>query len=350
MEIRIPSFPRFPRSDDLVRSRMPGIFVLAVLSAVMPCAALNAQTTPSPTQPAVTSGTPAPVARTSGPLTLAQKSVMPGVGINDYVGAETCKLCHVPESEGLHANPHWKMELEGKKDTTGAATCEDCHGPGKAHVESGGDKTKLFQFSIAPAKESDKRCLTCHQLDGHHDNFLRSAHSEGQVGCLGCHSIHATKTPTGLLKAATPTLCYTCHTDIRGQFSRPMHHRVNEGLLKCTDCHNPHGATLDKLLRTASTGDAICTKCHTEKMGPFTFEHPPVKIEGCVACHTPHGSQNPRLLNRSNVNTICLQCHTDSTFTAPAAPSFHNQAVQYQACTVCHTSIHGSNFNPFFFK
>jgi predicted CXXCH cytochrome family protein len=85
-------------------------------------------------------------------------------------------------------------------------------------------------------------------------------------------------------------------------------------------------------------------------MGPFTFEHPPVKVEGCVACHTPHGSQNPRLLNRSNVNTICLQCHTDSTFTAPAAPSFHNQAVQYQACTVCHTSIHGSNFNPFFFK
>ena len=27
-------------------------------------------------------------------------------------------------------------------------------------------------------------------------------------------------------------------------------------------------------------------------------------------------------------------------------PSFHNQATKYQACTLCHTQIHGSNFDP----
>ncbi len=85
-------------------------------------------------------------------------------------------------------------------------------------------------------------------------------------------------------------------------------------------------------------------KCHTETAGPFVFEHPAVKVEGCTSCHSPHGSQNARLLAKSNVNTLCLQCHTvNDNFSAPEIPSFHNQAVQYQACTICHTQIHGSN-------
>lgn len=286
----------------------------------------------------------------SPPLAASQTAPMQAVHGNDYVGAETCKMCHAPEADGLHANPHWKLELQGKRGGAPAATCEGCHGPGQAHVDGGGDKTKIFRFGTASVKDADKQCLTCHQTGGSHDEYLRSAHAQGKVGCLGCHSVHAAKEPVGLLKAAQPTLCYTCHTDIRGQFSKPIHHKVNEGLLKCTDCHSPHGGTQDKLLKTTATNDAVCTKCHTEKMGPFTFEHPPVKIEGCASCHVPHGSANARLLNRSNVNTLCIQCHTDSLSTAPSAPSFHNQAIQYQACTTCHVSLHGSNFDRYFFK
>ena len=75
----------------------------------------------------------------------------------------------------------------------------------------------------------------------------------------------------------------------------------------------------------------MCVKCHTETAGPFVFEHPPVKTEGCVSCHLPHGGYNARLLTKSNVNTLCLQCHTvNDNFTAPGIPSFHNQAVQYR--------------------
>ncbi len=344
MDIKDPSINRDPRRVSSLRPRTMIMIVLAGL-AITYSSSLNAQA-----PPAASSGAAQTATVQAESLTSTQKSEMPAVHESEYVGAETCKLCHVPQSDGLHANPHWKLEIKGKHETSEPATCEGCHGPGKAHVDSGGDKAKIFRFTIAPSKEADKRCLSCHQLDGDHDNFLRSAHSEGKVGCLGCHSMHAPKEQVGLLKAAQPTLCYTCHTDIRGQFSKPMHHKVNEGLLKCSDCHSPHGSTQDKLLRTANTGDAICIKCHTEKMGPFTFEHPPMKTEGCVFCHAPHGSPNPRLLNRGNVNTICLQCHTDSSFTAPTEPSFHNQAVQYQACTTCHVSLHGSNFNRFFFK
>jgi hypothetical protein len=57
------------------------------------------------------------------------------------------------------------------------------------------------------------------------------------------------------------------------------------------------------------------------------------------------------LLKRAQVNLLCLECHTltiDSA--APGTPSFHNQAQKYQACTMCHTQIHGSNFDKTFFK
>jgi predicted CXXCH cytochrome family protein len=66
-----------------------------------------------------------------------------------------------------------------------------------------------------------------------------------------------------------------------------------------------------------------------------------------------HGSTNPRLLKRSQVNLLCLECHTltqDEAGAAPGIPSFHNQTQKYQACTMCHVQIHGSNFDQVFFK
>jgi DmsE family decaheme c-type cytochrome len=265
----------------------------------------------------------------------------------DFVGAEVCATCHEEQSKKFGDNPHSKLALEHGK--TGV-TCESCHGAGKAHVDSGGDVTKIFNPAKATAKEVDDKCLTCHL--GKHANFERSAHGEGNVSCLGCHSVHASGEGTEhLLKAAQPTLCFQCHTDIKPQFSMPFHHKVNEGLMTCSDCHDPHGTFDKKNLKSATQQDAVCTKCHTETAGPFVYEHNVVKTEGCVACHFPHGGPNPRLLNRANVNTVCLQCHTPSTnFTTGAMPTFHNQTVQYQACTICHTSIHGSNTSSIFFN
>jgi DmsE family decaheme c-type cytochrome len=132
-------------------------------------------------------------------------------------------------------------------------------------------------------------------------------------------------------------------------------HKVDVGLIECSDCHNPHGTFRDRQLREADGGMEICTKCHSDKMGPFTFEHMPVKQDGCSSCHTPHGSTNIRLLRVSNVNLLCLQCHSPVTgryarSSPPETPTFHNQATKYTACTMCHTQIHGSNFDEFFFR
>jgi DmsE family decaheme c-type cytochrome len=133
---------------------------------------------------------------------------------------------------------------------------------------------------------------------------------------------------------------------------RPFHHRVQEGLLVCSDCHNEHGTFQPKMLRTSANQDQVCFKCHTDKQGPFVYEHVPVKTEGCTICHFPHGSNNPHMLKRAQVNQLCLECHTTGGVMGAPGPigPAHNQAQKYQACTLCHTQIHGSNTSAVFFR
>jgi DmsE family decaheme c-type cytochrome len=175
-----------------------------------------------------------------------------------------------------------------------------------------------------------------------------SAHASSDVGCLDCHSPHNAKEPEHLLVRAQPNLCYGCHASAKADFAKPYHHRVDEGLVQCSDCHNVHGTTTLRQVRAIPSGDVVCVKCHVDKEGPFVYEHVPVKAEGCNSCHTPHGSTNPRLLRVSQVSLLCLQCHSFPS-QGPAGPS-HNQSTKYQACTMCHAAIHGSNASNVFFR
>ncbi len=266
-----------------------------------------------------------------------------------YVGAETCKTCHEDIYNAWEKTPHWKTTLNKEPSHQG---CEGCHGPGADHVAGGGDKTKIYVFEDHSREQTSARCLTCHGEAHEQSHFAESAHSSSDVGCLDCHSPHHAKEKQRLLVQSQPQLCYGCHTSAKADFAKPFHHRVNEGLVQCNDCHNPHGTATVRQLRTLPSGDAVCYKCHVDKQGPFVYEHVPVKTEGCSICHTPHGSTNPRLLKVNLVNMLCLQCHTFSTTLTAGGPigPTHNQSAKYQACTMCHTQIHGSNFSSVFFK
>jgi len=266
-----------------------------------------------------------------------------------YVGADTCKTCHEEIYQGLQKTRHWDSILKSKGGAE-AHSCEACHGPGGAHAEDA-DPKKIFSFKTATAKEINQRCLECHSSGKDHMNFSRSAHSENNLSCLSCHSSHKGMTNQFLLIKAQPALCYSCHLKIKPQFNMPFHHRVEEGLIQCSDCHNSHGGFVGKQLRSAAARDSVCFTCHADKQGPFVFEHQGVKTEGCESCHSPHGSPNPRLLKTSNLNILCLKCHTPSSFSsASGTPDFHNQAAQFQACTTCHVQIHGSNFDRHLLK
>lgn len=284
-----------------------------------------------------------------------------------YAGAAACRSCHTERTHSFQANPHAAagavLAAERQAGRPPVVGCEACHGPGQAHVTAmeaaGGSDAAVAAGlrqhpigSFAPGSAAvldSQPCLGCHQGRRETEHFAHSAHADNKVVCLSCHSIHAARTVRTLLRAAQPALCYQCHVAQKAQFNLPFHHRVNEGLVRCSDCHNPHGSFIPTQLRTAAAQDQVCFTCHEDKQGPFVFEHEPVKTEGCLDCHSPHGSPNPHLLTVANVNQLCLQCHTASSFSgAPGTPSFHNQATQFQACTLCHTQIHGSNLDPAF--
>jgi len=330
------------RKPNIVR---PGAAVLVVLLAVACSAVAKRQDSKGDSAKAQASQ---PGAKEKDKGAVAESGAQAKEDPSQYVGAETCATCHEDVAQGYEKGPHWKTTLNHQGPQWQG--CEACHGPGKAHAESA-DPDKIIRFPGLSREESSKRCLKCHEFGQEHANFLRSEHVKNNVGCIDCHSIHAPKIQEKLLKAPQPQLCYSCHKDVRPEFSKPFHHKVNEGLINCSNCHNQHGGFLTRQLRTTAAQDQVCFNCHTDKAGPFAFEHAPAKTEGCVACHSPHGSSNPRLLRRSNVNLLCLECHTFTVDSAaPAIPSFHNQAQKYQACTMCHAAIHGSNSDHFFFK
>lgn len=325
------------------------------------------------------------VATSAGGPSHASASTNP----DDYTGNEACKKCHEDEFSRFSGTPHAHM-AESRFKSDMKQGCENCHGPGKAHVmaetkrkdamEMGQevpdyDASLIVSFKNKPAKEVSNTCLQCHAKNvEQHGNFRRGEHWRNDVGCTDCHEPHGMPLPhdrlgsqtlvetatehkrdwgaQAMLRESEPQLCIRCHNEMRAQFTQPFRHRVLEGEMTCSDCHNAHGGFESKQARLATGNDQVCMKCHTDKQGPFTFEHAPLKTEGCASCHTPHGSSNPRMLRRADVAQLCLECHTDTQgIGAPNTPSFHNLAQEkWRNCTTCHVMIHGSMSHPLYFR
>jgi DmsE family decaheme c-type cytochrome len=267
---------------------------------------------------------------------------------------QDCAACHEDLVKAFNINTHDILEKSPSYKV--ANPCESCHGPGKAHIEGGGDKTKIVTFKgKSTAGIYNQQCLTCHKKDHAVTGFNASTHARQGLFCADCHSIHKPAPLTRSLKDRASNLCMSCHTLQRAQFSKPFHHRVKENAMECTDCHQPHSGIDAKQVSKSFSGQEVCFKCHSEKQGPFVFEHPAINLRGCQGCHEPHGSNNPKLLNRSAMTALCLECHSRSltakTVITSQPPSFHNlNSPTYQNCTTCHVMIHGSNFDRLFFK
>src|SRR5512136_955831 len=130
----------------------------------------------------------------------------------DYAGQDTCLGCHEDKAAAAKSGPH--AVAFNPKTPAAKAGCESCHGPGKAHAEAGGDKTKISQFSKMAASDVSAQCTTCHDRKTH-ALWAGSQHDTRNVGCTSCHSIHAPKSESAHLKAANQSeLCGTCHRAI----------------------------------------------------------------------------------------------------------------------------------------
>ena len=260
-----------------------------------------------------------------------------------YVGTDTCIACHEEQLPSYEAGPHGRSA--DPRAPAARQGCESCHGPGERHIDDPSDDTTLKKFAKMAPRDVSATCVTCH-AGGSHAAWQGSPHDTRSLSCVTCHSIHSPQSPAAHLKAAEEVeLCSTCHRVQANKLKRVSHMPVQEGKMQCSSCHNPHGSTNVKQLRVGNWITESCVSCHTEKRGPFLFEHAAGR-ESCVSCHDPHGSSNDRLLV-AKVPMLCQRCHIG---TRHPSTMYDNLAVETKTvrsigrgCVNCHSQVHGSN-------
>jgi DmsE family decaheme c-type cytochrome len=290
-------------------------------------------------------------------LALAGQGPGPAQTGQGYAGSKACMTeCHIKEGRAFAETSKGKLFLEHPRTDLERKGCEGCHGPGAKHIESGGDDlsgmTTFGKKSKTPVAERNAFCLQCHEKTARM-LWQGSSHESRDVACTSCHSVMQNASETGSL--AKPTVlqtCGQCHAKQKAAALRSTHMPLGEVKLECTSCHNPHGSANPKLLLASSTNEA-CYTCHSEKRGPFLWEHAPV-VENCANCHDPHGSNHEKMLKLSRPR-LCQQCHqgtghpqqpratvTSSTGVVSALPA-DIQFLMNRQCSNCHFNIHGSN-------
>jgi DmsE family decaheme c-type cytochrome len=197
---------------------------------------------------------------------------------------------------------------------------------------------------MAP-RDASGQCMTCHNR-GAHAAWEGSAHDARQLSCTTCHSVHHFKSAEGQLTSKDQlTLCATCHRDKVAKADRSGHMPLREGKLECTSCHNPHGSQNNvRLLKTGTSVTEFCATCHTDKRGPFLYEHAPVR-ENCATCHDPHGSSNERMLV-AKMPILCQRCHIHTRHPSTIYDNLvvnTSNRLYARSCVTCHANIHGSN-------
>jgi DmsE family decaheme c-type cytochrome len=273
----------------------------------------------------------------------SQQATQPAGASGEYAGEETCLTCHAEQTAGYHNTDHGIAD--NPRTPRAKMGCESCHGPGKAHADAGGDPQLIQNPPKMEPREASDTCLTCHTR-GAHAAWEGSVHDVRQLACSTCHSIHAFKSEKAQLKTRDELeLCATCHRDKVAKLDRSGHMPLREGKMECSSCHNPHGSQNNvRLLRAGNSISESCATCHTDKRGPFLFEHAPVR-ENCATCHDPHGSMNERMLVAKQP-LLCQRCHIHTRHPSTIYDNLvvnTSNRLYARSCATCHSNVHGSN-------
>lgn len=299
---------------------------------------------------------------------LASPALLPGAGdelsAQDKVHvSEVCMDCHEEHQLSLVYTPHQILLEDMDKQ---AIACTDCHPGPEGHWDDDPEEYGMTNPAKLDAWGQAQLCGQCH-TNSHQQNMMeRNVHLNNDVGCIDCHALHipdGAAAPygggqnlethyTGLLKTNETDLCLSCHINVRGQFAKPTHHPVDEGAVRCSDCHM--SIENRQTLLTFEGTNASCFNCHNEFQMPFPFPHQAtvdwsVQEGACLSCHEAHGANLPRLLKQPYEGPhfqLCSQCHS--------VPR-HNNNTQHGStfagvpCNDCHVDIHGSYTSRYFF-
>ena len=279
--------------------------------------------------------------------------------------APVCANCHEAAWKAIDLSHH------GAKSDASGSMCQACHGDATEHLKDPMKAKMANPFGKAGTSEQRTAvCMTCHSGNRNLAFWTSGKHQINEVSCNNCHSIHGKNLAPSINKFVTTFLpnqaetCWQCHQPIRAANFKPSHHPIIEGKVKCSDCHNPHGALSPAMVKQPTINDQ-CYSCHADKRGPYVFNHPPVE-ENCATCHNPHGSVHNALLNESAPN-LCQDCHDwsrhpgtiygaaggwicqpgDNSAACAGKTGQPNASVNTRlvarACLNCHNAIHGSN-------
>ena len=275
-----------------------------------------------------------PTARAQATVAVDQKAAAP-------LDTNTCFTCH----EAVFSKSFIKSHHAGLEQA-----CASCHKGASEHaaaMQAGTDNPPIPSIKKLSSAQINETCLGCHEK-GKQANWAGGVHDRRNLNCTTCHGVHDYKSDQHQLKTASdPDTCYSCHPAIRAKSLRSSHHPVREGLMTCGDCHNPHDSTTPKMVSAAWVNEK-CLECHTEKRGPFLWEHAPVR-ENCLNCHDPHGSNHDKMLVAKQPY-LCQRCHLNTRHpgtlydgqNAATGVQVSNRAIEH-ACRNCHQNVHGSN-------
>lgn len=271
-----------------------------------------------------------------------------------YVGTDNCVArCHRHDklAEDFRLSVHG--EQIRPEDGLPLVNCESCHGPGSLAIanldddpetndrlKKKCDTTTFLDINNLPPQAQSLICMKCHSAASIPilSHWNASVHALNDVSCFDCHKLH--KGPQQKVShEEVSELCYGCHPEVRVENNLFSHHPLREKKMACTDCHEPHGTTQEKLLKGISPKET-CTRCHMEKQGPFAYEHGDAN-ENCANCHSPHGSVNNNLLNAA-MPFLCLQCHGGHVGETSAGIE-DSKGLFLNRCTDCHSQIHGTD-------
>jgi predicted CXXCH cytochrome family protein len=251
-----------------------------------------------------------------------------------------CADCH---STNLRKNYNLSTDTHATTWTDVDVSCEACHGPGSRHVawtNSAETKTKGVDSSgtmdlanwLKPADHG-------HWVMNTETGIVRRTEKlvSAEIDtCAACHSrrkVIAKEPVPGApyLDGYLPTLLqpglYYADGQIDGEvyeYGSFLQSRMYHSGVTCSDCHDPHSATL------RADDNALCAQCHM----PAKFDtaehhhHRPASAGAqCVTCHMPtktymvvdvrrdHSIRVPRPDLSVSLSTpnACTQCHAGRT-------------------------------------
>lgn len=214
--------------------------------------------------------------------------------------------------------------------------CEACHGPASQHVAAANAGTLESRMGLAVDLDDAGRALW--QMNAQtgiaQRSEFRTRPPTQPESCGRCHSRRAVITSDyqygrPLLDTHMPALLdeYLYFPDgqiqdevfVWGSF---MQSRMYQAGVSCTDCHDPHTATL----RTSGEPSEICSTCHlpSEFASSDHHMHAPGQV-ACVDCHMPsrdymvidgrrdHSFRLPRpdLTIATGSPNACNNCHAE---------------------------------------